>query len=148
MAKLYESFNDTFDQLPVKLYRHDLAGEYIWAPLHWHRSIELLITFEGHLAFNIGSDNFHFIEDDWMIVNSSQLHSSRYVNPSDHFRGISILFSLPFIESWIGKGSFFYNPHIPEVTNRIKDLALDFYDHASDAPFYALSFMSKVYELL
>lgn len=148
MASLYESINDTFHQIPIKLYRHDLSGKFIWAPLHWHRSIEILIAFEGRLIVNVGSDNFYFAEDDWLIVNSSELHSSRYVNLSDHFRGISILISLPFIESWIGKDLFFYNPHLPKVTQQVKEISEAIYRSNESNPQYSLYIMSRVYELL
>lgn len=148
MATLYESFNDNFDYFPIKIYRHNLSGKFIWAPLHWHRSIEILVTFEGRQIFNVGSDNFEFTEDDWLIINSSELHSSRYYNLSDHFRGISILFSLPFIETWIGKNLFFNNPHNPEVTQRVKEIAEDIYNADKSHSQYSLYIMSKVYELL
>ena len=58
MSTLYESYNDTFDKIPVKIYKHDLSGKYIWAPLHWHRSIELLVSFEGHNCISIGRNDF------------------------------------------------------------------------------------------
>lgn len=148
MATLYESFNDTFNHLQIKLYRHDLHGKFIWAPLHWHRSIELLITFEGHMIVNVGSDNFEFSDDDWLIINSSELHSSRYNNLSDYYRGISILISFSFIETWIGKNLFFFNPHDPEVTQKVKVLAEDIYKSNETDPQYSLYIMSKVYELL
>ena len=148
MTSLYEAFNDTFDHLPVKLYRHDLEGKSIWAPLHWHRSIELLISFDGRLILNVGSDNFDFREDDWVIINSSELHASRYNNLSDHFKGISILISLPFIETWIGKNLFFYNPHNTEVTEQVKEISEAIYECSLTNPQYSLSIMSKVCELL
>lgn len=147
MSALYESFNDSFDQLPVKLYKHNLSGKLIWAPLHWHRSIELLITFEGRLGLNVSSDNFDFTEDDWVIVNSSELHSSRFLNPSDHFRGISILVSLPFVETWLGKKLFFYNPHLPRITASIKEIAEDLYHCEETDPYYDLYLMSQVCNL-
>lgn len=53
---LYEAFNDTFENVPVKVYRHDLTGKYIWAPMHWHRSLELFVSFEGRNYLNIGRD--------------------------------------------------------------------------------------------
>lgn len=148
MATLYEAFNDTFDQIPFKLYCHDLSGKLIWAPLHWHRSVELLVAFEGRLNVNVGSDNFYFSEDDWLIINSSELHSSRYINLSDHFRGISILISLPFLESWIGKDLFFYNPHNAEVTQKVKELSEIFYHSKESSDPNSLFLMSKLYELL
>ena len=68
MSTLYESYNDTFDKIPVKIYKHDLSGKYIWAPLHWHRSIELLVSFEGHNCISIGRNDFVFTADDWTII--------------------------------------------------------------------------------
>ena len=148
MATLYESFNDSFNQLPMKIYKHDLSGKYIWAPLHWHRSIEILITFEGRLGLNVGSDNFDFTEDDWLIVNSSELHSSRYIHLSDHFKGISLLISHPFVEYWLGKELFFFNPHIPEVTAKLKAIAKQVYDYDENSPYYSLVLMKHVCDLL
>ncbi|PXV86837.1 AraC-like DNA-binding protein [Lachnotalea glycerini] len=147
MATLYESFNDTYNHLPIKLYKHDLKGKFIWAPLHWHRSIEIFVAFEGRLIINVGSDNFDFSDDDWLIVNSSELHSSRYINLSDHFCGISILISLPFIETWIGKDLFFYNPHNLKVTQQIKKIAEEIYTHEIDSQ-YSLYLMKQLCELL
>ncbi len=148
MSTLYESMNDHFNHFPIKLYRHNLEGKYIWTPLHWHRSIELLVTFEGRQIVNVGSDNFDFKDDDWMIINSSELHSTRYNNISDYFRGVSILIALPFIETWIGKNIFFYNPHKPEITLRVKEIAEDIFNADETQSQHSLLIMSKIYELL
>lgn len=148
MSTLYETFNDTFDHLPIKIYKHNLIGKYIWSPLHWHRSIEILITFEGRLCFNVGRDNFVFAEDDWFVINSSELHSSRCIHSTDHFKGISILISLSFIETWLGKGLFLYNPHQPEITTQVKEIARDLYEITDDSPFHDLSLMNNLCKLL
>lgn len=148
MSSLYESFNDSFQQLPIKLYRHNLFGKLIWAPLHWHRSIEVLVAFQGRLALNIGSENFDFTEDDWMIINSSELHSSRYINPDDHFKGISILISLPFIDSWLGTNLCFYNPRVPEITCKIKEIAENLYNADENEPYHNLFLLSQTCDLL
>ena len=43
MSQLYEAHNDIVSLLPVKIYRHNLEGNYIYSPLHFHRhSAELL----------------------------------------------------------------------------------------------------------
>ena len=103
MSHLYESYNDLFSLLPVKIYKHNLKGNFIYAPLHWHRSLEITITLTGHIRFTTASNNFDCAESDWLIVNSCELHSSRCINPSDIFLGISMIISLPFIEKWLGK---------------------------------------------
>lgn len=148
MASLYESFNDAYNHLPIKLYKHNLKGKSIWAPLHWHRSVEIFIAFEGHIIVNVSSANFDFSKEDWLIINSSELHSSRYINLSDHFRGISILISLPFIETWLGKSKFFYNPHDAKVTSQVKQIAEAMYQADETSSQYSLYLMNKLYELL
>ncbi len=148
MPELYESFNDVFSLLPVKIYRHDLEGSFIYAGLHWHRSLEITITLTGSIRFNTGSNNLDMAESDWIFVNSSELHSCRYITPNDHFTGISLIISLPFIEKWIGKNLFFYNPEIPGLTIQIKAIAIELYHLDSEAENYPFILMSKLYELL
>ena len=148
MSTLYESYNDTFDKLPVKIYRHNLKGKYIWAPLHWHRSIEILVTFEGHNCVNIGSNDFVFSEDDWTVINSSELHSSRYLHVNDVLKGISVILSLSAIESWIGKDLFFHNPHITAVTNQVKELSLAIYNLDEGDSLYSLKLMNYTFQLM
>lgn len=132
--QLYESCNDVFSLLPVKIYKHDLIGPYMNVPLHWHRSIEITINLTGCIRFNTGSSNFDFGESDWIVVNSGEFHSCRYINPTDHFSGISLIISKAFIEKWIGKHTFFYNPQDQDLTAQIKTIASEL---------FALDFMSS-----
>ena len=148
MSQLYESYNDLFSLLPVRIYKHNLKGNFIYAPLHWHRSLEITVTLNGNIRFTTASNNFDCAESDWLIVNSCELHSSRCINPSDIFLGISILISLPFIEKWLGKNLFFYNPESPHVTPRIKTLATELFYLDENLPYYSLTLMSKIYEIL
>lgn len=148
MIQLYESYNDVFSLLPVKIYRHNLYGNYIYAPLHWHRSLEITVTLEGSIRFNTGSNNFDCGESSWIFVNSGELHSCRYITPSDHFTGISIIISLSFIEKWLGKNIFFYNPEIPEVTRHIRLFARELYDADFSENDSSLLLMSKLFEIL
>ncbi|MBP5159385.1 MAG: helix-turn-helix transcriptional regulator [Lachnospiraceae bacterium] len=148
MAELYESYNDVYSILPVKLYKHDLHGTFIYAPLHWHRSLEITIPLTGRISFNTGSNSFDFGESDWLFVNSCELHSCRYITREDHFTGISIIVSLPFIEKWLGKNLFFYNPEKPEVTKKIKAIARELYELDSNVAEYNLLVMGKLYDVL
>ena len=148
MSQLYEAHNDIVSLLPVKIYRHNLEGNYIYSPLHFHRSIELTVTLTGNIRFNSGSNNFDFKESDWLLINSCELHSCRYIAPSDSFTGISILFSLPFIEKWLGKDLFFYNPGDTSLTEKIKNLSLDIFNMDPLSDTYNFLLMSKIYEIL
>lgn len=148
MSQLYESHNDVFSLLPAKFYRHDLSGKYIYSPLHWHRSIELTITITGNIRFNTGSSNLDFDESDWILINSCELHSCRYINSSDHFSGISLVISLPFIEKWLGKNLFFYNPGNVHVTEKMHLLAKDLFEMDTASPTFSFQLMSKLYEAL
>lgn len=148
MSQLYETYNDVFSSLPVKIYKHDLTGAYINVPLHWHRSLEITVTLTGRIRFNTGTNNFDFNESDWIFVNSGEPHSCRYINPTDHFSGVSIIISLPFIEKWLGKNLFFYNPEIPEVTAGVKEIATELFLVDTDSPDSKLLLMSILYKIL
>lgn len=148
MSQLYEAFNDLYALQPVKIYKHNLKGELIYAPLHWHRSVEITITLTGNIRFNTGTNNFDCSESDWLIFNSCELHSCRCIKPSDVFLGISIVISLPLIEKWLGKNLFFYNPEIPHVSKELKAIATKLYYLDEHAPNYPLMLMSKVYDVL
>lgn len=148
MAQLYESYNDVFSLLPVKIYKHDLTGSYLNVPLHWHRSLEITVTLTGCIRFNTGTNNFDFGESDWIFVNSGEPHSCRYINPTDHFSGVSIVISLPFIEKWLGKNLFFYNPENPEVTAQIKAIAAELFSLDDASPDHSLILMSLLFKTL
>lgn len=148
MSQLYESHNDIVSLLPVKIYRHNLVGNYIYSPLHFHRSIELTVTLKGSIRFNSGCSNFDFMESDWLLINSCELHSCRYIAPSDTFTGISILFSLQFIEKWLGKDLFFYNPNDEALTAKIKKISIEINNMDPEDTAYQFLLMSKVYEIL
>ena len=64
MSQLYEAHNDIVSLLPVKIYRHNLEGNYIYSPLHFHRSIELTVTLTGNIRFNSGLTAVNFIPAD------------------------------------------------------------------------------------
>ncbi len=157
MAHLYESMNDVFSTLPVKIYRHHFQNCRFTVPLHWHRSIEVTVNLSGSICFNVSSNNFDIRESDWIIVNSGELHSCRYINDSEksdsaNFTGISIILSVPFVEKWIGKHTFFNTVPDEEVTHKIKALAHELYDldfsNETGNSSTALLLMSKVYELM
>lgn len=107
MSQLYEAHNDIVSLLPVKIYRHNLEGNYIYSPLHFHRSIELTVTLTGNIRFNSGSNNFDFKESDWLLINSCELHSCRYIAPSDSFTGSVFCFLCPLSKNGSEKICFF-----------------------------------------
>lgn len=148
MSHLYETYNDLYALLPVKIYKHNLKGTLIYSPLHWHRSVEITITLTGNIRFNTGTNNFDCSESDWLIFNSCELHSCRCIKPSDVFLGVSIVISLPLIEKWLGKNLFFFNPEIAHVSKQLKSIATELYYLDENALNYPLILMSKVYEVL
>ncbi len=148
MTDFYESNNDIFGLLPVQIYHHNLDGNLIYSPLHWHRSIELTVNLTGNIRFHSGSSHFDMKESDWIIINSCELHSCSYVSPKDHFTGISFIISTPFAEKWMGKNLFFHNPGIRTVTDEIRSIAQDVYNFDPKDSQYPFRLMSKTYALL
>ena len=58
------------------------------------------------------------------------------------------MFSLPFIEKWLGKDLFFYNPGDTALTEKIKNLSLDIFNMDPLSDTYNFLLMSKIYEIL
>lgn len=148
MSPLYEAQNDQFTTLPVILYRHALQGTGIYAPLHWHRSLEVTVPLSGKVQFNIGSNNLDSGEADWFVANGGELHSCTFARPCDVFVGVSILLSLPFVEKWIGRDLSFYNPQEPAVTDKMKAIARKLYELDETLPENRFRVMGLLFELL
>lgn len=148
MSELYESYNDVFNLLPVKIYRHDLMGDLIYSPLHWHRSLEITITLNSRIRFNTGGNDFDCMENDWLFVNSGELHSCRYLSQDDHFTGVSIIISYPFVEKWLGKNLVFHNPQNESLNKEIHEIAAEIYNMNTESNEYQYMLMSYVFKLL
>ncbi len=148
MSQIYESHNDVFSTLPVKLYKHNLQGHKLDVSMHWHRSVEVTINLDGQIQYNTSSSNFQLVESDWVIVNSCEFHSCRCISPTDTFTGLTIILSLDFVEKWVGKRIFLNNYHNMQLTKQMKVIAEELYNANEQSPEHQLFVMAHIFQLL
>ncbi|WP_024864342.1 AraC family ligand binding domain-containing protein [Butyrivibrio sp. FCS014] len=120
MAEHYESEAFIYNQVPVRIFNHSFDGTDIFTSLHWHRNVEFNLTTEGRIKMNIDGKNMQLLPGDWCIVNSGELHSNHWIEPTDHFGGICVQISKSFLDRWIGEGVRFDLPGNQAASDRIK----------------------------
>ena len=59
--------------LPVKIIIHAI-DEF---QMHWHNEIELLLVLEGSISIRVGENIYYLEENDIILINSDELHSTR-----------------------------------------------------------------------
>ncbi len=59
--------------LPVKIIIHAI-DEF---KMHWHNEIELLLVLEGSVSIRVGENIYYLEENDMILINSDELHSTR-----------------------------------------------------------------------
>ena len=60
---------------PFKLFIFEGSGGSYYREKHWHRSIEIFAVCSGELEFYIDDRRWHLTPDNFMIVNSNEVHS-------------------------------------------------------------------------
>ena len=63
---------DYQEGLPMKIF---MQG-FFEADYHWHKEIEIILVLKGQLNIKIGSDDYLLEEDDLIVINSNQVHST------------------------------------------------------------------------
>lgn len=140
------------------MYRIEIIdGEY--TPNHWHESLEIIYIESGHLKVEINGKAMDLYGDDYIIINSGDIHNSTFIGPTKH-----CLLQLPpsFLNTIISDYSNirFENPALPgygvsagirgnEISDRIRgNLALmsSVFSHKNEG--YRSAFLSLLYDLL
>lgn len=130
-----------------------------YTPNHWHESLEIIYIESGHLKVELNGSSYDLYGDDFIIINSGDIHNSTFVGPTRH-----CLLQLPpsFISTVISDYSNvrFENPALPgyssstgirgnEISDRIRsDLSLmsNVFTHKNEG--YKSAFLSLLYDLL
>ncbi|MBQ7615606.1 MAG: helix-turn-helix transcriptional regulator [Butyrivibrio sp.] len=126
MAEHYESEAFIYNQVPVRIFNHCFDGTDIFTGLHWHRNIEFNLTTKGRIKMNIDGTTIPLPAGQWCIVNSGELHSNHWVEPTDHFEGICVQISKSFMDRWVGEGKRFALPGSKTASDRIKEMIIRF----------------------
>lgn len=63
------------EDFPFKIFIFEgKDGNYV-REKHWHRSVEIFAVFKGELDFYIDEESYHLQSDNFMLVNSNEIHS-------------------------------------------------------------------------
>ncbi len=120
--QLYEKEDYIYNQIPIRIYNHSIEKEEIHTPLHWHRSIELDLALEGRIILKIDGKNQEMRKDDWNVVNSGELHSNTWVEREDLYKGITVLISKSFLDTWLGEDVYLAYPDNMMGQERIREV--------------------------
>lgn len=92
---------------------------------HWHRSIEIFAVCKGRLRFYIDEKRWDLIENEFMIVNSNEVHSVDSPMPNDT---IVLQIPLKMFEPYFTGDQFIWFTHEPGVKDeRLMDLIQSLY---------------------
>lgn len=66
---------------------------------HWHRSLEIIIPVDGSTEAWVDGKIFHVYPGDFLIINSSAIHSLKTVIPRQQYFGFALQIEYEFIKS-------------------------------------------------
>ena len=96
------------DDIPFKLFVFEgKDGNYI-RDKHWHRSVEIFAVIEGELAFFVNEKKYPLKPDEFMLVNSNEIHS--IAAPEKNFT-IVLQIPLATFEKYYTDERFIYFSH-------------------------------------
>lgn len=126
MPELYENEPFIHNQIPIRVFNHSFDGEAIFTVTHWHRNIEFNMVTAGRIRRIVDGQSEDQTVGGLSIVNSGVLHADHWVEPMDHFEGITVQISKSFMDSWIKESAWFRMPEDPEAVQTLRKLISSF----------------------
>lgn len=120
MPELYENEPFVNNKIPIRIFNHSFDGESIFTVTHWHRNIEFNMVTAGRIRRVVDGQNIDQSTGDIVIINSGLLHADHWIEPNDHFEGITVQISKSFIDYWIGKDAWFQMSDDPEAIQTLR----------------------------
>lgn len=135
------------DDLPFKMFIFEgESGNYKVAK-HWHRSIEIFFVLEGNIDFYINSELFALEKNQFILVNSNEIHSIDCPNPN-----FTIVLQIPIelFEIYLEDKDFFlFKRTCPGKDAALAALVQHMYEAYSRKQYgYLLNSLSDFYHLL
>lgn len=135
------------DDIPFKLFVFEgKDGNYI-RDKHWHRSVEIFAVFEGELTFFVNEKKYPLKPDEFMLVNSNEIHS--IAAPEKNFT-IVLQIPLATFEKYYTDERFIYFSHSARLQDEtVMQLIGDIYHtYAGKKCGYELKVQSQFYMLI
>lgn len=143
----YEKISPT-DNYPYKIFSFHSKSSDRLIPPHWHESLELLFCFSGELEVIFTEHTYHLNSQEFIIINSNYVHSTKSPASSEC---LVIQFPLEYLQS-ITEGKYlkkFLFKAIPtkQYSEIINYLNFIYYDFSSQNLVSHLQVRAKIYEL-
>ncbi|MCF6465491.1 GH39 family glycosyl hydrolase [Clostridium sp. Cult2] len=74
------------ENLPINVIIHSIDG----FQMHWHKEIEILLILEGSVNVRVGEETYYLKENDLILVNCNELHSTRRTKDNNVLLAIQI----------------------------------------------------------
>ncbi len=70
------------EDLPFKMFLFEGKDGNYYRDKHWHRSVEIFTVFEGEMDFFLNDERFPLHSNEFILVNSNEIHSINVPNPN------------------------------------------------------------------
>lgn len=133
--------------LPFKMFIFEGKDGNYSRGKHWHSSVEIFAVFEGDLVFKMNEEEYILRSDEFMLVNSNEIHAIDAPCPN---RTVVIQIPLKVFEAYYTGEEFIRFTHNPKSHDKkVMSLVSDIYE-AYDRQFigYELKIQSLFYMLL
>lgn len=121
----FENVEESMNQIPIRIWNHNLKGAENYTYLHWHRAVEITLNIKGKARFNVSGKNFILSEREMCIINSSEVHQVEGVSKDDYFLAVTIIISYDFIRQWENSSYtelWFRRPDDKEIEEKMANL--------------------------
>lgn len=103
------------DGLPFKMFRFEGEKGNYYRDKHWHRSVEIFAVFRGGLSFHIDEQTWRLHENEFMIVNSNEVHA---VSSPDENETIVVQIPHKLFDEYFTGDQFIWFSHEPATQDR------------------------------
>lgn len=147
--ELYENEEYVYHRVPIRVFNHILEKKEIYSPLHWHRSIEIDLALEGWILLKVDGKSREMKKGDWSIINSGDMHSLTWVESDDFYKGVTVLISKSFLDTWLKKDIYLTYPQDEEAQRQIREAVKRFGIISENAGEYCqIEMMEQLFLLL
>ncbi len=135
------------EDLPFKLFLFEGTEGNYKRMKHWHRSVEIFLVLEGQLTFRINSRDYELGDDEFIIVNSNEVHA---IDAPHKNETIVLQIPIKIFQNYLTAGSYilFRNgnkKHDPKMVSLIRSM---YVVYEEKQPGYELMVQSWFFQLL
>ena len=114
---------------------------------HWHRSVEIFAVLEGELEFFFNEEHIHLVKDEFVLVNSNELHAIHALYPNE-----SVVLQIPvssFQRYYLNSSFIYFSRSRIDTDSQVIQLIREMYDIYREKAFgYDFAVQSRFYQLL